>query len=1055
MADRSISVTLKANIAGYMASLRTAGRETKSFGKTVAENSQAAQQLGQSMATFGAGVVGAMALATKAAIDWESAWTGVTKTVDGSAQEMAQLEGELRGLAKTLPVSHQEIASVAEAAGQLGIQRESITEFTRTMIDLGQTTNLAADEAATSLARFMNVMGTSTDDVDRLGSSVVALGNSSATTEAEIVEMATRMAGAGNLIGASETDVLAMAAAMSSVGITAELGGSAMSRVLQDIYGKAQSGGDAVEDFAKVAGMSADEFARAFEEDPVRAFNAFIGGLNEMEAQGGNVISTLQELGIRSSEEQRVILSLKGANDLLTDSLGLSADAWEENTALTDEAQKRYDTAASRIQVAWNQIKDAAIEVGGALAPVVSNLADLVGGLASAFGSLPGPVKSAVGLLGSAVGIAALLGGGLLMLIPRIKETRDAMSALNLSVGKMSKFAGIAGLALTVGVSILGQWMSANQEAEASADSFADTLDEQTGAVTRNTRAHAANRLEELGVLEAAKRLGVSLELVTDAALGTAGAQERLNAALAASEPDKGSDEYVGFAQDVLTLRNALGDVGGEFEEGQEKAKRHAEALGEVDSQTQGLSPDQQALADKFGATADEIGGATSELEAYLEQLRLATDPMFRLLDSLERVDEAQGAYNEAVRQYGANSREARGASVDLAEAVAAAEQAAIEGEDSYEAFRDKLDQWVAQGVLTVGQARSIRQRVDEARKAGERYAKNYNATITARDNASSKIKEIQRTIDSLSGKTVRIRTVLESGGSYTTNFGNRGSRGGAFADGGQIQGPGGPKEDRVPIWASNGEFMQPASSVSYYGVGFMEAIRKRQLPKFAAGGLVDVNVRMPSGRAIEDATARHAGKSFMDWMGSFGGGGAGVERWRGVALRALAMTGSPLSWIGSLLRRMNQESGGNPRAINLWDSNARRGTPSKGLMQTIDPTFYAYAGSLAPLGPYNPLANIVASIRYANARYGAAPVGWNRPGGYRYGTDHVPADGFYKLHRGEQVVPTDRRQGTQDLNLRITGGQLEIVDRRGALIGMMRNVSVQEMEDHNAWAGR
>lgn len=1050
MADRSISVTLKANIAGYMASLRTAGRETKSFGKTVAENGAQAQQLGQSMATFGAGVVGAMALATKAAIDWESAWTGVTKTVDGSAQEMAQLEGELRGLAKTLPVSHQEIASVAEAAGQLGIQRESITEFTRTMIDLGQTTNLAADEAATSLARFMNVMGTSTDDVDRLGSSVVALGNSSATTEAEIVEMATRMAGAGNLIGASETDVLAMAAAMSSVGITAELGGSAMSRVLQDIYGKAQSGGDAVEDFAKVAGMSAEEFARAFEEDPVRAFNAFIGGLNEMEAQGGNVISTLQELGIRSSEEQRVILSLKGANDLLTDSLGLSADAWEENTALTDEAQKRYDTAASRIQVAWNQIKDAAIEVGGALAPVVSNLADLVGGLASAFGSLPGPVKSAVGLLGSAVGIAALLGGGLLMLIPRIKETRDAMKALSLSWGRMGAIAGGVGIAFTLAAGVIGYFMSKQAEAERLAQDHARALDQVTGALSKQNRELAFNALESSGATDAAEKLGISQKDLVDAALDLPGAWARLNEQLERADP-----AHRNLAKEAAIVKSRVEDQRAALEEARDQQQRYNEAMGDSGNESQNLSAEQKKLAEELGLTGDAFGGATSELEKYLEQLRAATDPMFRLIDSLERVDEAQAAYNQALQEYGPQAAQTKAAAVDVAEAVAGAEQAALDGELSYEDFRVKLDQWVKQGAITVGQAEAIRRKVDEARKAGERYARNYNAPITAQDLATAKIKEIQRTIDSLSGKTVRIRTVLESGGSYTTNFGNRGSRGGAFADGGQIQGPGGPKEDRVPIWASNGEFMQPASSVSYYGVGFMEAIRKRQLPKFAAGGLVDVNVRMPSGRAIEDATARHAGKSFMDWMGSFGGGGAGVERWRGVALRALAMTGSPLSWIGSLLRRMNQESGGNPRAINLWDSNARRGTPSKGLMQTIDPTFYAYAGSLAPLGPYNPLANIVASIRYANARYGAAPVGWNRPGGYRYGTDHVPADGFYKLHRGEQVTPADRRQGTQDLNLRITGGQLEIVDRRGALIGMMRNVSVQEMDDHNAWAGR
>lgn len=122
---------------------------------------------------------------------------------------------------------------------------------------------------------------------------------------------------------------------------------------------------------------------------------------------------------------------------------------------------------------------------------------------------------------------------------------------------------------------------------------------------------------------------------------------------------------------------------------------------------------------------------------------------------------------------------------------------------------------------------------------------------------------------------------------------------------------------------------------------------------------------------------------------GGFMGGHAGIGgagRWRGTALQALSMAGMPAGWVTSLLARMNKESGGNPRAINLWDSNARRGTPSKGLMQLIDPTFNAYAGPLRSRGIWDPLANIYASIRYANARYGSAPIGWNRSGGYKEG---------------------------------------------------------------------
>lgn len=162
----------------------------------------------------------------------------------------------------------------------------------------------------------------------------------------------------------------------------------------------------------------------------------------------------------------------------------------------------------------------------------------------------------------------------------------------------------------------------------------------------------------------------------------------------------------------------------------------------------------------------------------------------------------------------------------------------------------------------------------------------------------------------------------------------------------------------------------------------------------------VDKNLLRPAGHAIMtslwDGLKAGAGP-IGGWLSSFtsglsggggggGNGGAGVQRWRSVALQALALTHSPAGWIDSLLRRMNQESGGNPNAINRTDSNAMAGTPSIGLMQTIGPTFSHYAGALRGRGITDPLANIVASINYANAAYGSAPNGWNRSGGYDRG---------------------------------------------------------------------
>ena len=151
---------------------------------------------------------------------------------------------------------------------------------------------------------------------------------------------------------------------------------------------------------------------------------------------------------------------------------------------------------------------------------------------------------------------------------------------------------------------------------------------------------------------------------------------------------------------------------------------------------------------------------------------------------------------------------------------------------------------------------------------------------------------------------------------------------------------------------------------------------------------------------------AKKAAGGLLDWaadkVSSFFGGGdneangvldgsvplSGVKQWTSVAQSAMSAAGLPSSFLGILLRRMNVESSGNPRAINLTDSNARAGTPSKGLMQVIDPTFNAYAGPFRSRGVYDPLANIYAAIKYSVARYGLSGLreAWGGRAGYARG---------------------------------------------------------------------
>lgn len=373
---------------------------------------QAADKVLDVLHTIGDG----MTAAAESSIEFESAFTGVKKTVDGTPEQLAAISDEIKRMAAETGVSTTTIAAVAENAGQLGVATENIASFTRTMLDLGESTNLTADEAAVAIARLTNIMGSGEDATSRLGSSLVALGNNFATTESEILEMATRLASAGKLAGMSEAQILALATAMSSVGIEAEAGGTAMTQTLNAIDRAASSGGDTLETFARVAGMSAEEFTTAWRTDAAGALTAFIQGLSALSAQGGSVTAILDDLGLSGIRQSNMLRSLALASDMMTDALETSNSAWTENVALANEANAVYGNTEHRISAAWESINNLGIAIGDAFGPQISGGADMVNDLAQALTdaaeTAPGLVSAlgsvTVGITGAAAAYVAL-----------------------------------------------------------------------------------------------------------------------------------------------------------------------------------------------------------------------------------------------------------------------------------------------------------------------------------------------------------------------------------------------------------------------------------------------------------------------------------------------------------------------------------------------------------------------------------------------------------------------------------------------------------------------
>lgn len=308
----------------------------------------------------------------QASMDFESAITGVAKTTDLTDEELAAMSDSIKALSTEIPATTEEIAAVTEAAGQLGIQKDALLDFTEIMTMLGTATNMTADEAATSLARFANITGMATDNYGRLGSVIVDLGNNFATTESEIVAMGTRLASAGKLAGLTEPEIMALAAAMSSVGIEAEAGGTAMTQTLNAIEKAVAKGGDDLAEFARIAGMSSEEFSSAWKNDAMSALTSFISGLGKLDEQGESTVLVLEDLGLTGIRQSNMLKALGLAADQMTGAVNTANTAWQQNTALTNEANKRYATAQSRLTMMQNAYNNLKVAIGDAYTPALS-----------------------------------------------------------------------------------------------------------------------------------------------------------------------------------------------------------------------------------------------------------------------------------------------------------------------------------------------------------------------------------------------------------------------------------------------------------------------------------------------------------------------------------------------------------------------------------------------------------------------------------------------------------------------------------------------------------
>ena len=658
-------------------------------------------------------------------VEFESAIAGVEKTVDATDAEMEALTKGIRDLALEIPASTTEIASVAEAAGQLGIATEDILDFTEVMIKLGTSTNMSATEAADALARLSNITDMDPSDYERLGSVIVDLGNKTATTETEIVEMATRLAATGDLVGLSVPQILAMSAALSSLGIEAEAGGTAAAKLFKKLETAVQGYGPALEavertgmelrelellesnqssvfketadsigltstelgkyidnikllgQVSDISGTTAEDFVKAWGTDAVSALDLFITGLGDMEASGGNAVNALNEIaGFTEVRLSNAILALASSGGILSETMDIAASAWEDNSALAEEAAKRYETTESKVTLLKNAVGNLEVALGedfmAAAEPVIEGLTGIAAGAASAAEESPALASALAGVggaLGGLAGLATVAGG--------IQLINSALGIFGTMAGPVGiGVAALAGLASAVTV-----YQANVKELSEEAEELIDANDALLAEIDKTEV-----EFEASGIASATKM---------DAVRTMTGRIEELSEKVNKTDADKAI-----LRNYVSELNELLPGLGASFDE----------VTGSVDTSTESIMKFAEKIQDlaRLEALQGYMGELTGQQVDLEIQMRLTEDQIEKTTEKLDAANRQMEINAGGVSSLGRSTNTANQAYRDAAEAAGDAER--------------ELESLRKQQAEMAAALEDVNGRLDEARTEYDRY---------------------------------------------------------------------------------------------------------------------------------------------------------------------------------------------------------------------------------------------------------------------------------------------------------------------------------------------
>lgn len=729
-----------------------AGNAAEGAGKKIGGSNQsinsarfALQDVSFAAAAAGAALIAFGGSAFKVAIDFERDFAQVARTSAVVGPELVELRKGFVQLAQDMPTSFADLTDIGSLGAQLNIAGKDLTSFTATVARLTTASDLTTEAAGTAIARIAQLTGVGADQYENLGSAIALVGVESIATESQIVKTANNIASIGNFAGFSAQDIVGLAGALASLGIPPELSRGTLERFFTQIGKASSAGGEALETFGRVSGMSGKEFAAAFQPDApagasAKAFTAFLRGLGE---EGSAARDTLRDLGITSVRDVPALLKLSQSAEVVEKAFRDANKGFADGTELQRQYNIIADTTASRLQNLGNNFQVFLDSIGSNGGDVINGLiTDLtsllqtltefnqnvvsdsaLGGLGEfiQFFSGGGTTGGDVLAFGAALGV---LSGVLLVLfagatraasgVLALKQAYDIMapSAVKAGVSAAASGTGMtaAGVAasgaatkvtaligafskLTTALLVvgIGQAIAANiREPIAEAVGAAVTLDEKIAHITDN------ESLSKVG--SGGSNFFTELDRnIADATQGliSFGANTQ-----AIKEVDDSLAELVtsgnvdGAAERFKTLSDAIVANGGSVEDAQKRFPEYTKALEEVKVATDnasGATGENGTASEQAAAAQEELQGALQETEDQFkktyEALKNYNDALYANADAQSGFYQAVDDGNDAVTEAGIAVLEAAGKYKDLdGNVIASAESIAAAGKAALDA---------------------------------------------------------------------------------------------------------------------------------------------------------------------------------------------------------------------------------------------------------------------------------------------------------------------------------------------------------------------------------